>query len=334
MLEFESEEKLLDIPPEDLYLHPEIRNELLSELRETGKLEDRKIEFKVKGGGTILCSATFSAQFDSDGNMIFLDSVIEDITEKERKAEALRQAHNKLNLLSSITRHDIINQLMVLEGYLQLVMEKARDPEELMLLHRMKDNIISIDRHIMFTKDYQEIGIDTPEWFNLRDMLTSTIAPMDNALLEIHVDVHDYIVFSDPMITKVFYNLANNVIKHSKASKLTITTEQQDGQLLVVFQDDGIGIEDKMKLFKKGTSTSGYGLFLSKEILSITGIDIREIGVAGDGARFELIFSQNCIKLQSDIYSNTYKNHFMVLVTLTTDFGSLYPASMKGLYSA
>jgi signal transduction histidine kinase len=45
----------------------------------------------------------------------------------------------------------------------------------------------------------------------------------------------------------------------------------------------GIGIEGKNKLFKKGSSSSGYGLFLSKEILSITGI-------TGEGARFAIIF--------------------------------------------
>ena len=71
--------------------------------------------------------------------------------------------------------------------------------------------------------------------------------------------------------------------------------EEKD-KLLVVFQDDGIGIKDKSKLFKKGNSTSGYGLFLSKEILSINGIGIRETGVPGEGARFELVFSHGQYK--------------------------------------
>nr|WP_321497172.1 ATP-binding protein [uncultured Methanolobus sp.] len=80
------------------------------------------------------------------------------------------------------------------------------------------------------------------------------------------------------------------MIKHSQAENLYITTDKHDDQLLVVFRDDGIGIEDKKMLFKKGSSSSGYGLFLSKEILSITGIGIRETGIAGEGARFEIIF--------------------------------------------
>ena len=109
------------------------------------KIKDHKIEFKVRGGSTILCSLTLSAQYDSDGNIKFVDGVAEDITEKEQKAEALRQANNKLNLLSSITRHDIVNQVMVLEGYLLLLEEKVEDPEQFELIRRMKDNIKSID---------------------------------------------------------------------------------------------------------------------------------------------------------------------------------------------
>jgi signal transduction histidine kinase len=148
----------------------------------------------------------------------------------------------------------------------------------------------------MFTKDYEDVGIHAPQWVNLREVVTSAMVPVDKALINIHMDVKDYLIFTDPMIKKVFYNLANNVIKHSKATNLTITTVEEKDHLLVVFQDNGVGIKDKSKLFKKGNSTSGYGLFLSKEILSITGIDIRETGVPSKGARFELIFSSGQYK--------------------------------------
>jgi PAS domain S-box-containing protein len=290
MLGFADEEELLNHSVNEIYLHPEDRAELMGDLERLGKIKDHNIEFKVKDGTTILCSLTLSAQYDSDGNIKFVDGVAEDITEKERKAEALRQANNKLNLLSSITRHDIVNQVMVLEGYLLLLAEKVEDPEQFELIRRMKDNIRSINRHIMFTKDYQEIGIHAPEWVNLRMALKNAMISLDNSQVDIHMDAGDYLIFTDPMVSKVFYNIGNNVVKHSQAKNLYITTAEQDGQLLIVFQDDGIGIENKNTLFKKGSSSSGYGLFLSKEILAITGIGIRESGISGEGARFEIVF--------------------------------------------
>jgi signal transduction histidine kinase len=47
--------------------------------------------------------------------------------------------------------------------------------------------------------------------------------------------------------------------------------------------------EDKKKLFRKGFGKhTGLGLFLSREILAITGITIAENGIPGKGARFEI----------------------------------------------
>jgi len=52
----------------------------------------------------------------------------------------------------------------------------------------------------------------------------------------------------------------------------------------------GISVEDKKKLFTRGFGkNTGLGLFLSREILAITGITITENGIPGKGARFEIV---------------------------------------------
>ena len=43
---------------------------------------------------------------------------------------------------------------------------------------------------------------------------------------------------------------------------------------------------------------TGLGLFLSREILTITGIAIRETGIPGKGARFEMMCPKNAIRLK------------------------------------
>jgi signal transduction histidine kinase len=60
---------------------------------------------------------------------------------------------------------------------------------------------------------------------------------------------------------------------------------------IYIFEDDGIGItrKDKSRIFERGIGqNTGLGLFLVREILSITGITIAETGEAGKGARFEI----------------------------------------------
>ena len=66
---------------------------------------------------------------------------------------------------------------------------------------------------------------------------------------------------------------------------------EDDAQAVWVIRDNGVGIADDMKerIFRKGVGKhTGLGLFLAREILDITGLSIRETGVAGEGARFEI----------------------------------------------
>ena len=66
---------------------------------------------------------------------------------------------------------------------------------------------------------------------------------------------------------------------------------EADGVLVLIAEDDGPGIPagDKERVFDRGFGhNTGLGLFLVRDILGITGITIRETGVPGKGARFEM----------------------------------------------
>ena len=65
--------------------------------------------------------------------------------------------------------------------------------------------------------------------------------------------------------------------------------------LNLIFEDDGAGIpkNENEKIFQRGFGkNTGLGLFLCREILSITGITIKETGEPGKGARFEIFVPQ------------------------------------------
>jgi signal transduction histidine kinase len=59
-----------------------------------------------------------------------------------------------------------------------------------------------------------------------------------------------------------------------------------------VMEDDGIGIPEDHKdsLFQRehASGRRSHGLFLAAEILRMTSISIRETGIPGKGARFEI----------------------------------------------
>jgi signal transduction histidine kinase len=84
-------------------------------------------------------------------------------------------------------------------------------------------------------------------------------------------------------------------------TEIRVTAVPEDGGgTQIVWEDDGVGIPYAIKnrIFDRGVgSHTGLGLFLVREILSITGISIRETGVPGEGARFEILVPGGCARI-------------------------------------
>jgi signal transduction histidine kinase len=99
-------------------------------------------------------------------------------------------------------------------------------------------------------------------------------------------------VFADPHIPTVFYHILHNSLKETTgATKVVVTYQIRDDGCAVIIEDNGSGIPDQNKaaLFSQWDDSYGHGLFLAHEILAITGMDIRETGIPGKGARFEIL---------------------------------------------
>jgi signal transduction histidine kinase len=208
--------------------------------------------------------------------------------------EAFQTANRKLNLLSSITRHDIRNQLLALMGYIELSKAMCTDPKLLEYIEREDTATQAIRRQIEFTKDYEELGVHTPKWQNLEIHLTGLQSLFPPEEIEISVNVDGLEIFSDPLLEKVFENLIDNARRHGERVRhISFSSAPRDPDALaIVYEDDGIGIPeaDKQRIFEKGFGRhTGLGLFLSREILAITGLSITESGVYEKGARFEIL---------------------------------------------
>jgi PAS domain S-box-containing protein len=230
----------------------------------------------------------------ADERRITVQGTIQDTTELKQAEEALRQANRKLNLLSSITRHDITNQLMVLNGYVELIRKNMQDPAVEPFFSRITKSSSQIAAMIRFTKEYEKIGVTAPAWQNLKTLITC--AGKSSALGKVTLDNEippDAEVFADPLIIKVFFNLIDNALRHGgKITTIRFRLESREGDCTIVCEDngDGIAAELKERIFDRGFGkNTGFGLFISRDILGITGITIRETGEPGSGARFEIL---------------------------------------------
>ncbi|PKL59896.1 MAG: hypothetical protein CVV33_05480, partial [Methanomicrobiales archaeon HGW-Methanomicrobiales-4] len=222
-----------------------------------------------------------------------LHSIIQDVTERNRVEESLRQANHKLNLLSSITRHDIGNELQIIFGYLGLVKDTDLNPRIHEYIENAYVSSLNIERQLSFTRDYEDIGVHSPVWQDVNAVIIQTIHNIDVNQIQILALISGVEVFADPLMEKVFYNLIDNAKRYGD----TITEirfsgfEGPDGYTIIC-EDDGVGIPDefKSKIFNREYyKHTGFGLNLSREILEITGITIIETGEPGKGARFEIL---------------------------------------------
>ena len=215
-----------------------------------------------------------------------------DVTARKWAEDALREANKKLNMLSSITRHDVLNLLTALLAYLTISKEEVTDPGILEYIEKEYRAATAIRSQIEFTRNYQDIGTQEPRWQILSDVIGTVIRQLKPAGIAIDVGVAGVEIFADPLLEKVFYNLMENSLRHGEhVTRMNFSRREMENGLVVIYSDDGAGItaEDKKNLFKRGFGKhTGLGLFLSKEILEITGIAITENGEPGTGARFEI----------------------------------------------
>ena len=221
-------------------------------------------------------------------------AIFEDITERRMKEDALHLTTKKLQLLSGITRHDIINQISVLDGCLDIIQSDCTGPVPKHCLSNMSVAVDQITAMIRFTQEYEQIGVQIPVWKNLRMLVQNAGLHFRNNEIRLENDIPDNIeIFTDPLIQKVFFNLIENTIRHGgRATSITFSHEWSDHTLTILCEDDGKGVapEFKERIFEKGFgANTGFGLYISREILDITGITITECGEQGKGAKFDIL---------------------------------------------
>ncbi|MEI7856785.1 MAG: PAS domain S-box protein [Methanomicrobiales archaeon] len=227
---------------------------------------------------------------DEAGAPVAMMGSLLDITGIKRAEEELLQANQQISLLTEITRHDILTRVSVISEHLHHARKTVSDPGITALFDTIDANTREIRSQIEFAKVYQTLGSLEPEWLNL-----------DNLISELHVPPHITLqtsiqgieIFADPLFKLVFFNLVDNSQRHGgDVTKIIISMEHTRLGLIIVCEDNGTGIpnDQKNEIFLRGFKRStGLGLFLIQEILRITGIKIKETGIEGSGARFEII---------------------------------------------
>jgi len=260
-------------------------NQLTNRVRKMGQdhNDDMKLELNGSDEIALLEQAILSAHADLKSSE----------QELRNFSTSLATANKKLTLLSGITRHDINNELMVQRVAIELLEESKLAPSQNEYFQKINTAAQRISVMIQFAAEYEKIGVGTTVWQNCRTLVdTAVIGAQSERVIVINDLPIGAEVFADPLIVKVLANLIDNAVRYGeKITTIRFSVEKSGDDHLIVCEDDGVGIvaADKERIFKLGFGkNTGLGLALSREILDITGIKIRETGEPGKGARFEM----------------------------------------------
>ena len=181
-------ERILGYTPEELVLQkhfydlfdPYCRDELK---KSALAITERKEPFRHfvthnihKNGNIVILEKSGSPILDETGNLTGYRGTDMNITERKRAEDAIKKANKQIILLNSVTRHDVLNQLNSLTGYLGIMKKMQNEKKMADLIQTEQQVAETIRRQITFTRDYQNIGMQPPQWNKIKETIKKVLS--------------------------------------------------------------------------------------------------------------------------------------------------------------
>ena len=88
----------------DIYQDPAQRAKYIEKIAKQGLVKDEILKLKRKDGTTFLGSVTAKVKYDNNGDIVWIDSAMEDVTKQKGSEEKLREAKRHLEVEAMNTK--------------------------------------------------------------------------------------------------------------------------------------------------------------------------------------------------------------------------------------
>lgn len=312
MFEYESKEEFIKKNVSDLYKNAGDRKKFSEKIQKEGAVKDEELLLKKQDGTPFFASITGTAVHDAEGNVLYYDGIIEDITlkkEEEKKRqlliEQLESANKELKDFAYIVSHDLkapLRAIGSLVDWLSSDYEEAFDEEGQEMMSLLLGRVNRMNDLIKGILEYSRVGricekmTDVDLNLIVKDVI-ELLAPPPSIDIKI-IKPLPTIRCEKTRIEQVFENLISNGIKYMDKSEGSIEIDCQPdrGNWKFIVSDNGPGIEEKYheKIFqifqtlapRDQIESTGVGLSVVKKIIEHYDGRIWVESKTGSGSRF------------------------------------------------
>ena len=254
-------------------LHPEDRDRVLAESRETNRTgRPFSVEYRMlhRDGHVVWVRDEARLLRGENGRPMYWQGLLIDITERIETEQAVRRAYERereaaerlrsldemKNAFLNAVSHELRTPLAALLGF-ALTLEQQGDAlprdEQLELLARLARNARKLDTLLSDLLDLDRLrrGVLEPQR-RLVDVGALARTVVEEAQLDpgrIEVDASPVVAAVDgPKVERILENLVANAVKHTgPGTRIWVTVRLEEGGVLVVVEDEGTGVRDDLK---------------------------------------------------------------------------------------
>lgn len=282
-------------------LYPaETRAKMIENLDKAHHLYNYEILTKTKQGEDIYVLCNFKNNLNENGEIVYREGIIRDITSLKRAEIALRNSEAKLieanstkDKFISILSHDLRSPFNTIIGLSDLLREEFENEDDTKIsqivncIHDVSTNTyLFLEELLEWARLQQNLISFSPENIQLNQIVEECILMMTDTSKRKNIEIgyqfsEDLHVIADRyMLKTILRNLLSNAIKFTPTSGFVkISVNKEDSLIEMTVSDTGVGMNSKtlQSLFKidktvsargtQGERGTGFGLLLCKEFV-------------------------------------------------------------------
>jgi PAS domain S-box-containing protein len=245
---YDSVDELLQVKVADLYQWPEERMATMQDLLRSGKVLDQELRLKRRDGHPIYAAVSATSHLGADGQIEWIDGVLEDVTERRRLERQILEISDDEQARIGQDLHDGLCQELVGLAFdansLVADLEQAGRPERAKAVRMAAglDRAITEARHLargLFPVRLEGTGLGPA----LEQLVQGAGERFE---VRCRFEQVGEVTVPGKLVATQLYRIAqealSNAVRHSRGKNVCLRLAREGAALLLQVEDDGIGL--------------------------------------------------------------------------------------------